>query len=133
MLLSNYTCSFLVDFTYFFIQNDSWRKFQLFKSLAREGHPLNSFSTGNLETLGNGPQSRGVNTRDVVIDFYQKYYSANLMKLVVYGKESLDTMEQWVTAKFSAVPNKELTRPVFEADPLRAEQLSKRLEAVPIR
>eukprot|EP01034_Spumella_vulgaris_P021908 gene21909-27985_t len=103
------------------------------KSLVRPDHPLNSFSTGNLETLSTAPLSRGVNTRDVVIDFYKKHYSANLMKLVIYGKESLDELEGWVTSKFAAVPDKGLTRQVFESDPMRQEQLAKYMEAVPIR
>jgi insulysin len=99
----------------------------------RPDHPLNSFSTGNLETLSTAPLARGVNTRDVVIDFYKEHYSANLMKLVIYGKESLDQLEGYVTSKFSAVPDKGLTRQVFESDPWRQEQLAKYMEAVPIR
>ena len=63
------------------------------KALARDGHPFQSFSTGNLETLQKLPESLGINTRDLVIDFYKKHYSANIMKLVVYGKESLDTLQ----------------------------------------
>jgi insulysin len=63
------------------------------KALARDGHPFQSFSTGNLDTLQKLPESLGINTRDLVIDFYKEHYSANIMKLVVYGKESLDTLQ----------------------------------------
>jgi len=110
-----------------------WRNFQLFKSLAREDHPLNSFSTGNLETLSKIPASKGLNTRDLVVDFYKTHYSANNMKVVLYAKESLDVMEKWVVEKFSAVPNKDLSRPVFDKDPYGPEQVQKFLEIVPIR
>jgi insulysin len=118
---------------YITIKNDTWRKFQLFKSLAREDHPLNSFSTGNLETLKTVPEGCGLNTRDLVVQFYQQHYSANLMKVVVYSKESLDTMEGWVLQKFSAVPNKDLKRAVFPADPFGPAQLQQYLEVVPIK
>ena len=105
----------------------------MLKSLAREDHPLNSFSTGNLETLKTVPESKGLNTRDMVVDFYRKHYSANLMKVVVYSKESLDTMEAWVAEKFSAVPNQDLPRSVFPSDPYGSAQVQKYLEIVPIR
>jgi insulysin len=94
---------------------------------------LNSFSTGNLETLSKVPASKGLDTRDMVIDFYKKHYSANLMKVVVYSKEPLDVMQGWVVEKFSAVPNKSLSRPVFPSDPYGSEQVHKYLEVVPIR
>jgi insulysin len=115
------------------LQNDTWRKFQLLKSLARADHPLNSFSTGNLETLKTVPEAAGLNTHDLVVQFYHKHYSANLMKVVLYSKESLDTMEGWVTEKFSAVPNKDLPRPVFPSDPFGPTEVKKYLEVVPIR
>lgn len=114
-------------------QSDPWRKFQLFKALARSDHPLCSFSTGNLETLKKVPESKGLNTRDMMIDFYQRYYSANVMKVVVYGKESLEKLEKWVVDKFSEVPNKNLSRTIFPSDPFGPSQVQKYLEVVPIR
>eukprot|EP01038_Epipyxis_sp_PR26KG_P014143 gene14143-18981_t len=115
------------------LQSDPWRKFQLLKSLARSDHPISMFSTGSLNTLSKIPESKGLNSRDVVIEFYKKYYSANLMTVSVYGKESLDQLEGWVREKFSAVPNFNLTRPTYESDPFRKDQLSKILNVVPIR
>ena len=76
------------------------------KSRARDDHPFNSFSTGNADTLMKTPESLGLNPRDIVIEFYKKYYSSNIMKLAVYGKDSLDTMQKWVEEKFSAIPDK---------------------------
>lgn len=115
------------------LQSDTWRKFQLFKSLAREDHPLNSFSTGNLETLGKAPEANGKNIRDMMIEFYKKHYSANLMRVVVYGKEPLDVLEQWATARFAAVPNQQLHPAKFSCDPFPAASVCKMLEVVPIR
>ena len=35
------------------------------------------------------------------------------MQLVVYGKQSLDTLRQWVNNSFSEVPNRGVTTPTF--------------------
>ncbi|PGH09771.1 insulysin [Blastomyces parvus] len=90
------------------LQNDAWRLMQLNKSLSNPKHPYHHFSTGNLQTLRDGPQSRGVNVRDEFIRFYETNYSANRMKLVVLGRESLDELEGWVAELFADVKNKDL-------------------------
>lgn len=66
------------------LQNDSWRKYQLTKHLAKAGHPYGKFSTGDKTSLGNP------NLRKMLFDFYNSHYSANLMKMVVYGRENVD-------------------------------------------
>lgn len=110
-----------------------WRKFQLFKSMARPDHPLHSFSTGNLETLGKIPESKGTNIRDLMIEFYKKHYSANLMRLSIYGSESLDQLEAWAVEKFSDIPNKEIPRQVYPTDPFSASQVKRLVEVVPVK
>ena len=74
------------------LQVDGWRSYQLMKSLAKADHPFAKFSTGNLKTLFDGPQAMGLNTRDLLLDFYDKFYSSNIMKVCVYGKESIETL-----------------------------------------
>jgi len=81
------------------VMTDSRRKYQLFRNSALAGHPYNKFSTGNKETLDLPT------IREDLLSFYDKYYSANLMKLVVYGKEDLETMEKWVNEFFMDVKN----------------------------
>ncbi len=41
--------------------------------------------------------------------FYEQHYSANLMRLVVVGRQPLDELERLVTDKFSAVPDRQLS------------------------
>jgi insulysin len=118
------------------LQSDMWRQFQLLKSMANPMHPFNAFSTGNLKTLTYKPvegELKDRTTRDVVIEFYQKHYSANIMKLVVYGKESLGELEKMVADKFSDVPNKSFIRDKFPSDPFDSSRLCKYLEVVPIK
>lgn len=68
------------------ILNDAWRQYQLWKSSARKGNPLAKFSTGDKNSLGSPT------IRNQLLEFYGKNYSANLMKLVVYGKEDVNSM-----------------------------------------
>lgn len=90
------------------LQSDNWRIHQLEKSLSNPKHPYCHFSTGNFEVLKTEPEARGVNVREKFMEFHDKYYSANQMKLVVLGRESLDTLQSWVTELFSDIPNKNL-------------------------
>ncbi len=91
------------------LQSDNWRLSQLNKSLSNPKHPYHHFSTGNLETLRDEPRKRGVDIRQEFIEFHNKHYSANRMKLVVLGRESLDELETWVGDLFAGVKNKDLT------------------------
>ncbi|RKP30023.1 hypothetical protein METBISCDRAFT_27745 [Metschnikowia bicuspidata] len=115
------------------LQNDLWRMYQLDKLTSNPAHPYNSFSTGNLATLNDEPASRGVNVRDVLLRFYCEQYSANLMSLVVLGRQSLDVLTEWVLLKFSDVPDHGLARPFYDGCPLYApEQMCKLTCARPI-
>ena len=92
------------------LQSDNWRLHQLNKSLSNPKHPFCHFSTGSYETLHDEPISRGVKIREEFIKFYQTHYSANRMKLVVLGRESLDELQSWVEELFSPIANKNLPR-----------------------
>ncbi|WFD42936.1 insulysin [Malassezia psittaci] len=105
------------------LQSDLWRSYQLEKSVSDSSHPYSKFGTGNLDTLWDQPRSRGIEIRDELLKFHQKYYSANLMKLVVIGREPIEQLTRWVVDKFSSVPNKQSEVPRFPSSPLGAEQL----------
>ncbi|MCJ1310738.1 Insulinase (Peptidase M16) [Agyrium rufum] len=90
------------------LQSDTWRLNQLNKSLSNPNYPYQHFSTGNLQTLRDEPRKRGVEIRKEFIQFHEKHYSANRMKLVVLGKEPLDTLQEWVADLFKDVRNKDL-------------------------
>ena len=115
------------------LQSDTWRKNQLFKQMAREDHPISHFSTGDLQTLSKVPESKGLNVRDLMISFYKKHYSANLMRVCVYARAPLDEIQGWVVEKFSRVPNYNLAKNVFPSDPFRSSETGRRLDIVPIK
>ncbi len=82
---------------------DDYRRMQyVMKTVINPEHPSSHFSTGNLETLSDNDNS---NVRDDLIDFYNRYYSANLMTLTIYGPQDIDTLEQWAQNKFSQISN----------------------------
>ena len=115
------------------LQSDQWRLHQLEKSLCNPKHPYHHFSTGNFEVLKTEPESRGLNVRDKFIEFYEKHYSANRMKLVVLGRESLDVLEDWVVEYFSNVPNKDLPQNRWTDEvPFTQEQLGLQCFAKPV-
>lgn len=114
------------------LQNDTWRLYQLDKSLSNPIHPYNKFSTGNLQTLGELPQAQGFDVREELLKFYKESYSSNLMKLAVIGREDLDTLENWVLEKFTPVPNFNTPKPAFEGDVFTPKELQKLIRAKPV-
>lgn len=115
------------------LQSDAWRLQQLHRSLGNPKHPFSGFSTGNLETLRDAPIARGVKIRDAFIEFYNKHYSANIMKLVVLGREPLDQLAGWVETMFAGVPNKNLPQNRWDGlMPYAEDQLQKLVFAKPV-
>lgn len=115
------------------LQNDLWRMYQLDKLTSNPEHPYNGFSTGNYHTLHEEPISRGLNVRDVLLEFYKNQYSSNIMGLVVLGKESLDDLTEWSITKFSDIPNTNLPRPSYNGKLIyNAADLGKLTKAKPI-
>ncbi|KAK4156700.1 ubiquitin carboxyl-terminal hydrolase [Chaetomidium leptoderma] len=115
------------------LQSDQWRLHQLKKSLSNPKHPFCHFSTGNLETLKTEPEAEGINVRDKFIEFYEKHYSANRMKLCVLGREPLDVLQTWVVEHFSSVRNKNLAPNRWEAEvPFTQAELGTQVFAKPV-
>lgn len=107
--------------------NDSWRNYQLWKSSALKDSPLNKFSTGDLSTL------KVPNVRQQLLDFYNKSYSANLMKLVVYGKEDVDSLSEFIGEKFGGIINKDLKNYSLPGVPFNETVLGNLYRYVPIK
>ncbi|KAI8825830.1 Metalloenzyme, LuxS/M16 peptidase-like protein [Fimicolochytrium jonesii] len=115
------------------LQSDNWRLYQLEKDLSSPGHPFRKFGTGNLETLRDIPLQKGLDIRKILLDFHSKYYSANIMKLVILGKEPLDTLAAWTTSRFAEVKNKDIAVPSFTGHPLTPVELGKEILIKPVK
>ena len=108
-------------------KNEFRRLWEAQKKWINPDHPASRFAVGSLETLRDREQS-GV--REKLIEFYNQFYSANIMALVVLGPHSLDTLEQWVTSRFSQIPNHDIEPQRFEQDYLNTELVPARLNTV---
>jgi insulysin len=94
------------------LKSDSRRGLDVLQTVMNPEHPYSQFSIGSLETLGDRPDA---SIRDELIRFYKAHYSANVMRLVVLGSESLDELQSLVVPLFSAVPNTAHEREVISA------------------
>ncbi|KAJ2739228.1 metalloprotease, partial [Coemansia sp. BCRC 34301] len=85
------------------LNNDSWRKSQIACRLCSPGHPYSKFTVGNTETLKQSAKDHGLDLHEELLKFYNKYYSSDIMKLVVCGNHSLDQLVEWAASKFSGI------------------------------
>ena len=111
------------------VQNDAWRIYQLEKSIASPKHNFSKFGTGNRSTLRNGDEE----VVKALKEFHAKYYSSNLMRLAVVGKEPLEVLTDWVQESFQAIPYNQAIEPISEGTPFGAEQLNRRIYANTIK
>lgn len=114
-------------------QSDMWRQFQLEKELSNPQHPFSMFATGNKETLAGAAQQMGVDLRERLLEFHDRYYSADIMRLCVVGRDSLDQLTEWVVSKFSAIQSKGQTKPLFASHPLTQEEMGRLVRIKSIR
>jgi len=107
---------------------DGRRIHQLSRHLADPDAIYNKFSTGNLKTL----DKPGL--RQALIDFHRQHYSADVMSLVVYHSESIDSMQQKIEEIFSGVPNKQRSPVTFatEKQQYSKDRRSKLIKLIPV-
>ncbi|KAK2169696.1 hypothetical protein NP493_1179g00008 [Ridgeia piscesae] len=88
------------------LQSDNHRKEQLMASMAKAGHPMNKFMWGNKYTLNEMPLQNNIDIHSRLKRFHRVMYGARFMTLAVQARETLDTLQEWVTDIFSAIPDK---------------------------
>lgn len=87
---------------------DGMRMAQVSAETINPAHPGARFSGGNLETLSDKP---GSPVHDALLAFRDKFYSANLMKAVIYSNRPLNELATLAVQTYGRVPNKDITRP----------------------
>lgn len=90
------------------IQDDTRRTLDVYRQLLNPNHPAANFSVGNLDTLVDHEDQT---LQQALVDFYQTYYSAELMTLVVLGQEPLDQLQQLVSTSFSPIKEHPVSLP----------------------
>ncbi|XP_028391087.1 insulin-degrading enzyme-like [Dendronephthya gigantea] len=114
------------------LKHDSWRLEQLNRSTVDPSHPFKKFGTGNKTTLETRPRELGIDVQKALLEFHEKYYSANMMSLTVIGQESLNELMDLVFRLFNPVINCNVNIPIFEYHPYKKDQLQVRFEVVPV-
>ncbi|TNV20825.1 pitrilysin [Buttiauxella sp. B2] len=89
---------------------DGMRMAQVSAETINPAHPGSRFSGGNLETLRDKPGSKLL---DALVAFRDKYYSANLMKAVIYSNKPLPELAKIAVETYGRVSNKNIERPVI--------------------
>ncbi|MBJ7221931.1 MULTISPECIES: pitrilysin [unclassified Brenneria] len=81
---------------------DGHRMAQVGAETLNPAHPGSRFSGGNLDTLSDKPGSK---LHDELVKFYQRYYSANLMKGVIYSNQPLPALAKLAAETFGRIAN----------------------------
>lgn len=82
------------------VTNNSWRFLQMVKNLSKKTSMINTFSTGNLETLDKP------NIREEMIKFYNKYYCSSNLTVCIISPRKINETEQLFKNIFSNIPKK---------------------------
>ena len=108
---------------------DGMRMAQVSAETINPAHPASRFSGGNLETLSDKP---GSPVQEALLAFRDKYYSANLMKAVVYSNRPLPELAAIAAKTFGRVSNKSLAVPQIDVPVVTDAQKGLILHYVPV-
>ncbi|HEM8662150.1 TPA: pitrilysin [Klebsiella aerogenes] len=87
---------------------DGMRMAQVSAETINPAHPASQFSGGNLDTLNDKP---GSPVLDALHAFRDRWYSANLMKAVIYSNKPLPELASIAAATYGRVPNHDISKP----------------------
>jgi len=105
--------------------NDMWRHNDILRLVATDGSWYSKFGTGCSSTLGIP------NIDEHVRDFFNKYYSAELMTLVMVSKHNISDIKQNINKIFSQITNKKyLKEEIYQQQ--KVLQAPKLIKVIPI-
>lgn len=94
---------------------DDARLSSVLKEFVYDKHPYYNFGGGNKETLSKK------NIRDELLELFNKYYSANLMKLVVMSNIPISDMETVIKNNFGRINNKNTAKSTINKLPFKID------------
>ncbi len=119
----------IVDSEYQARKKDEHRRlWAVQKQWLNTAHPFSRFFVGSLESLRDRDDAAA---RETLIAFYNRYYSANIMTLVVLGKEPLEQLQQMVSEQFSQIPNRNVAAQLFTQPYQDSRLIPARLHSIP--
>ncbi|MCC5853337.1 MAG: insulinase family protein, partial [Alkalimonas sp.] len=108
-------------------EQDFLAQFELMRRMFGD-HPSNRFLAGSLESLSDKPGSK---LHEEMLAFYDRYYSANNMKLAMISNRPLAEMELLARQHFSDIENKDIATPTVTAELDNSLFGGKRIHYVP--
>ncbi|WP_110876833.1 pitrilysin [Franconibacter helveticus] len=108
---------------------DGMRMAQVSAETLNPAHPGSRFSGGNLETLRDKP---GSPLQQALVAFRDKYYSANLMKAVIYSNRPLPELAKLAAQTYGRVPNKNIEKPAINVPVVTDAQKGIVIHYVPV-
>ena len=88
------------------LNDDGWKFWFLLRTVADPESKFSNFNIGSSESLVKTPQANKVDIVQRVKDYYNNYYSANLMTLVLVDNRPVDEIEDLARKVFNNIPNK---------------------------
>lgn len=107
---------------------DGMRMAQVSAETINPAHPGSRFSGGNLQTLSDKP---GKPVLQALQEFHEKYYSANLMKAVIYSNKPLPELARIAADTYGRVPNKNTVKPEITVPVVTDAQIGVIIHYVP--
>lgn len=109
---------------------DGWNLYVLQGYTANPKNPSAKFNIGNLDTLKDKP---GSVLNEEMKQFYDAYYSANIMKLALVGKQSLPELKALAEKHFATIRNNNVTLPEVTVPGLTKAEMGKSIHYKPIK
>ncbi len=106
---------------------DFFGQFKLGRLLLGE-HPSNRFLIGNLDSLSDKENSK---LHKETVDFYNRFYSANIMKVAMISNRSLEEMETLARKHFASIEDDGIEEPEVAAQINFDDVGKKRIHYVP--
>jgi protease-3 len=107
---------------------DGMRMGQVSAETINPAHPGARFAGGNLETLSDKPGSK---LQDALLDFRRRWYSANVMKAVIYSNGTLPELARIAAKTWGRVPNLNIEKPEINVPVVTDAQKGQIIHYVP--
>ncbi|CAG2168148.1 unnamed protein product [Oppiella nova] len=115
-----------------YITNGHYREDSVDRCLSDPDHDYSKFQMANNESLKEIPYAKGIDVRQELLSFHERWYSANIMSLVVLGKECIQELQELVIPMFSGIRNNSAIAPKWTTNPFSDPYLRKQCFIVPI-
>lgn len=85
-------------------EDDFYRGYYVLKNIVNPEHPMHRFTAGNMQSLWPKDKAGAIELRKRFMAFYDEFYSADKMVLVLVGPQSTAVLAEWAKQYFSDIP-----------------------------